>query len=74
MNTGPFKANLEIIEKKTNIKYFLNNDEFYTNSNNANLVMSLSRLESLKEYIVTFYLDGNLVYKKEYNHAMELPF
>lgn len=36
--------------------------------------MNLSRLESLEEYIVTFYLDDNLVYKKEYNHAMELPF
>ena len=73
-NDGPFKAKLEVIEKKTNITHVWENDSFRTNSNNANLQVSLSTLNYPKEYIATFFLDGNMVYKKIFKYTMELPF
>lgn len=74
ISPGPFNAILEILEEKTKETYEWKDDAFNTSEIKNSIKFDLSKLKYPESYIVTFYLDEHLTYKKKFSDKMELPF
>jgi hypothetical protein len=68
---GPFHAEIEVKEIKTNARYGWNSHDFYAR---VPLKIHLSGMKHPECYVVSFFLDSELAYQSTYDSSSEAPF